>query len=182
MFCHQTDAQTSTNVFLNPPSMINVLVLSLLFWKLGPFCVVLLISLTAAFQTFSFFLFFYIWKAAFYFAAAPNWEGFQDDSWSELEAVINAEISDPLDSCWRLNENSEMNVSVLAKSSERWKILSCQTESDTWDTWAHIISTFIYRWLLCNLCERSEFRSGSALSCLTGSRIHRKRHLKAGKL
>lgn len=58
--------------FLSPPSMINVLVLSLLFWKLGPSCVVLLISLTAAFQTFSFFLFFYIWKAAFLFCCCTK--------------------------------------------------------------------------------------------------------------
>lgn len=152
--------------FFKSTSMINVLVLSLLFWKLGPSCVVLLISLTAASRKcFLFLVLLHLESSFFYFAAGPNWEGFQDDSWSELESVINTEISDPLDR--RLNENTEMNVSVLANTqSERWKILSCQTESDTWDTWAHIISTFIYRWLLCNLCEqfrwkRSEFRSGA---------------------
>lgn len=84
MFCHQTDAQTSTNVCLNPPSMINVLVLSLLFWKLGPSCVLCRLSHSCFQKMFSLFCSFTSGKQLFYFV--PNGEGFQDVSWSELES------------------------------------------------------------------------------------------------
>lgn len=168
--------------------MINVLVLSLLFWKLGPSRVVFLCQLThSCFQKicFHFSVLLHL-ESSFFILMLYQTEKGSRTSADQSSNLINGEISDPLDSCCWLNENTEMNVSVLANTqSERWKILSRHTESDTWDTWAHIISTFIYRWLLCNLCECSS--DGRDLSLdqersVMFNRILRKLHLKTGKL